>query len=111
MHKEETSERNSQVTKGKTIDFAQIEVVSGEGDQIPRVDASELEPHTEPLASHVHGKLVLDGVIEGQQDRLFLQWLWCYVSLGKLSLGNLGEGCSGEDIGKRAGDKIKEGLG
>lgn len=54
----------SDVNKEKVIDNARIEVVSGEGDQTSRVDASQLDPDIEPLVCRLHRETALDGGVE-----------------------------------------------
>lgn len=67
VHKDITGGMKLGMEKGEAIDYARIEAVSGEGDQISRVDATQLESHIEPLTCHLHGEIGLDGVIEGSQ--------------------------------------------
>lgn len=49
-----------------------VEVMSGQGNQISRVDRSKSKPHTEPLISHLKGTLGLNGEIEGGTASILL---------------------------------------
>lgn len=59
-HKKETGGVKPELTRGEAIDYARVEVVSEEGDQISPADAGESELHINPLTSYVHGRLGLD---------------------------------------------------
>lgn len=70
--KEVTGGMKSKMAMGERIDHARVKEVSGAGDQVPRVDASELDLHIELLLSHVHGEIGFDGVFEGEQVSILL---------------------------------------
>lgn len=53
-HKNLTGGMGSEVDKGGAIECARIEVMSGEGDQILRMDTRYLEPQEGPLTSHLN---------------------------------------------------------
>lgn len=62
----------SDVHKGEATDYARIEVISGEGDQISRVNASQLESHMEPLTGLLHGEIAFDGAFEGREVSILI---------------------------------------
>lgn len=47
VHKDLTGGVKLEVTRGENMEYARVEVLSGDGHQISRVDASELESHIE----------------------------------------------------------------
>lgn len=57
---------NSRTDKGGASDYVRKEVVGVEAHLILRVDASPLEPRIELLTGHFHGKMGMDGMIEGK---------------------------------------------
>lgn len=54
--KEVTGGVKSEVTRKEAMDKARVEVISGDGDRITRMDANELERHIEPQSAMCTGR-------------------------------------------------------
>lgn len=51
--------------------YSRSEVINEEGDQISRVETTQIEPHVEPLISHLNGTIWSDGVINAEKKTSF----------------------------------------
>lgn len=89
------------MTSRDTIDYARVEVLIEEADQISRVNARELEPHIKPPTNHVHGEMGLEGVVEGKPMSIQLD-----SRSGVSAISEKNEGVSEEGIRTCAGDRI-----
>lgn len=100
VHEEVPGGVRPEVTRGEAIEYARVELVSGEGSQISWVDASGLKVHVEPLTFHVQRMLGLDGVIEEEPVSVLFG-----SRRGVTAISEECEGVSQEGISKCARDK------
>lgn len=84
LQKEETADQRLDVNDGSVIIDVRMEVVSGKGDTILRVNTTRLEPHVRPLWRDMGHVIDLDGVRCIGGEHFARQWKRHYLNLGDL---------------------------